>query len=57
MQVSDHKRHPAPTFWLDQWVWLSVKDLTLHIESKKLAHRYVGPFKVDWCINSVMPRR
>ncbi|KAL7833853.1 hypothetical protein AOLI_G00288130 [Acnodon oligacanthus] len=53
-QVEHHKRRPAPTFWPSQQVWLSAKDLPLHVESKKLIPRYVGPFKVDWRINPVI---
>ncbi|KAL6472218.1 hypothetical protein MHYP_G00184060 [Metynnis hypsauchen] len=55
-QVTDHRRHPAPTFQPGQRVWLSAKDLPLHVESKKLAPRYVGPFKIDWRVNPVSYR-
>ncbi|KAL6461290.1 hypothetical protein MHYP_G00312560 [Metynnis hypsauchen] len=55
-QVADHRRRPAPTFRPGQQVWLSTKDLPLHAESKKLAPRYVGPFKIDWWVNPVSYR-
>ena len=55
-QVVDRKRRPAPIFQPGQWVWLSTKDLPFHVESWKLAPRYVGPFKVDWRINLVTYR-
>ncbi|KAL6476643.1 hypothetical protein MHYP_G00151420 [Metynnis hypsauchen] len=36
-----------------QWLWLSSKNLPLHVESKKLPPRYVEPFKVDQHISPV----
>ncbi|KAL6490822.1 hypothetical protein MHYP_G00011670 [Metynnis hypsauchen] len=55
-QVADCKRRPAPSFWPGQRVLLSAKDLPLCVDSKKLAPRYVGPFKVDRHINLVTYR-
>ena len=39
-------RRPAPSFRPGQRVWLFSKDLSLRVESRKLAPRYMGPFKV-----------
>lgn len=47
------RRRPALIFRLDQWVWLATKDFLLWVESKKLAPRYMGPFKILRRINLV----
>ena len=39
-------RRPTPSFRPGQRVWLFSKDLSLRVESRRLAPRYMGPFKV-----------
>ncbi|KAG1956839.1 retrotransposable element [Pimephales promelas] len=39
-------RHRGPNYQPGQWVWLSSRDLRLHLPSKKMSPRYVGPFKI-----------
>ncbi|KAL0146466.1 hypothetical protein M9458_058229 [Cirrhinus mrigala] len=54
-QANQHRRL-GPTFRPGQRVWLSTKDLPLRVESRKLAPRYVGPFKILKKINPVSYR-
>lgn len=53
---ANHHRAPAPSYRGDQKVWLSSKDLPLHVEAKNLAPRIVGPFKVERMGNPVAVR-
>ncbi|KAI4900897.1 hypothetical protein NFI96_007222 [Prochilodus magdalenae] len=53
---ADRKRQPGPMFRPGQMVWLSARDLPLRVKSRKLAPRYVGPFKILRRINPVTYR-
>ncbi|KAI4889260.1 hypothetical protein NFI96_013521 [Prochilodus magdalenae] len=55
-RAADCRRQGAPTYRRGQRVWLSAKDLPLRTSSRKLAPRYVGPFKVDRRVNPVTYR-
>ena len=50
-RMADRRRAPAPVYQPGQMVWLSTKDLPLQVDSRKLAPRYIGPFRVVKIIN------
>ncbi|KAJ8359222.1 hypothetical protein SKAU_G00157470 [Synaphobranchus kaupii] len=54
--VADRHRRPAPSYRVGQWVGLSTRDLPLRVESRKLAPRFVGPFKIIRKFNPVTVR-
>ena len=54
--AADKRRRPAPPYRPGQRVWLATKDLPLHVHSRKLAPRFVGPFPVSSVINPVSVR-
>lgn len=53
---ANRHRRPVQLFRAGQKVWLSAKDIPLRVESRKLAPRFIGPFKVTHRINPVTYR-
>ncbi|KAL0151624.1 hypothetical protein M9458_053025 [Cirrhinus mrigala] len=45
-EQADRHCRPDPEYSPGQWVWLSTRDLCLHLPCKKLSPRYVGPFQI-----------
>ncbi|XP_060723232.1 uncharacterized protein LOC132844086 [Tachysurus vachellii] len=53
---ADRRRRAHPDYQPGQWVWLSTRDIRLHLPSRKLSRRYVGPFKIIKQVNLVSYR-
>ncbi len=54
-QANRHRQR-APSFRAGQQVWLATKNLPLRVESKKLAQRFIGPFRIARKVNPVSYR-
>ncbi len=54
--VADTRRSPTPVYRPGDKVWLSTRDLRLHLPCKKLSPRYIGPFTIQRQINEVTYR-
>ncbi len=54
-QANRHRQR-APSFQAGQQVWLATKNLPLRVESKKLAQRFIGPFRIARKVNPVSYR-
>ncbi|KAI3355188.1 hypothetical protein L3Q82_018045, partial [Scortum barcoo] len=52
-ETADCRRRPASTYTPGQRVWLSTKDLPLHVHARKLAPRFVDPLPVSKVNNPV----
>ena len=50
---ANRRRRAAPALRPGQRVWLSTRSLPLHMESRKLAQRFIGPFRIARRVNPV----
>jgi len=53
---ANRRRTPAPVYLPGQQIYLSTADLPLQVSSRKLAPRYVGPFRIDHVLNPATVR-
>uniref|UniRef100_A0A9J8BDH8 Chromo domain-containing protein n=1 Tax=Cyprinus carpio carpio TaxID=630221 RepID=A0A9J8BDH8_CYPCA len=54
--TADLRRSVAPTYQLGQKVWLSTRDIRLHLPCRNLSPRFTGPFTIMEPINPVTYR-
>ena len=50
---ANRRRRAAPALRPGQRVWLSTRNLPLHMESRKLAQRFICPFRIARLVNPV----
>ncbi len=53
MTYADAHRYSTPVDRPGDKVWLSTRDLCLHLPCQKLSPRYIGPFTIETKINEV----
>uniref|UniRef100_A0A9J8CNB0 Chromo domain-containing protein n=1 Tax=Cyprinus carpio carpio TaxID=630221 RepID=A0A9J8CNB0_CYPCA len=51
--AADRHRRLTPHYVCGQRVWLSTKDLPLRVPSRKLAPKFVGPYRISKVVNPV----
>ncbi|XP_029629123.1 uncharacterized protein LOC115206378 [Salmo trutta] len=55
-EQADHHHSETPVFHPGDSIWLSTRNLPLHLPCKKLSPQFVGPFKVFQRVNEVTYR-